>query len=175
MENIIRLTNVFENRKIVIKSEKKDEDQLLAELKKAIAVLTKHKELKSKELSSLESLFVGKWEFVSKSIFMKNGYILILYETWVVNSDRTYLYQSKYKEWLGKEYFDIYDEEGMFEITTEGIGDLFVTAYINKENRKTSYRIDKMKFDEISKKKASRTIYMDGAKAPFIIKGKKVK
>lgn len=177
LDQILSLKEIFENRKLTSNYSdlaKKDKELKLI-LANSTSVISKHKELKQKALTPLESLFVGKWEFESKSIFMKNGNILIMYETWIVNPDRTYVYQSKYKEWLGKEYFGIYDEEGMYEITIEGIGDLYLTAYINKENRKTSYRIDKMKFDEISKKKASRTIYMDGAKAPFVIKGKKVK
>lgn len=125
-------------------------------------------QIKNAPLSSAESNFVGKWTFESKNIYSKNGDILIFEETFLVNSDRTYSYESKFRKWLDKNYFGEYKEKGSWELK-----DNIFIAYINEENGKPSDRIDKLQFDNIGDKKASRTLLFTGVE-PVKIIGKKV-
>jgi uncharacterized protein (TIGR02145 family) len=134
----------------------------------------KIKELGSKPLSEIEKSFTGKWKFESKSIYMNNGEIYTMEEVWTVNSDRTYSYESRFQKFLEKSYLNEYKEKGVFEIEQDSYGDMYVVAYITEEQGKSSSRIDKMKFDEIDAKKASRTIKFNDAKYPVKLKGKKM-
>ncbi len=130
-------------------------------------------ELKKKALTQNESLFTGKWHFESNEISLDNGITVKMEEDWVVNNDRTYSYSSKFKRVKEDTYFGDYLEKGVFEIISESDG-VYVIAHITEEKGKPSKRIDKMKFDKISEKKASRTLKMNGAKSPLKLKGEKI-
>lgn len=134
----------------------------------------KIKELASKPLTEVEKLFIGKWKFESKSIYMNNGEIYTMEEVWLVNADRTYSYESRFQKFLEKSYLNEYKEKGVFEIEQDSFGDMYVVAYILEEQGKSSSRVDKMKFDKIDAKKASRTIKFNDAKYPVKLNGKKI-
>jgi hypothetical protein len=129
--------------------------------------------LKKKALSELEGLFIGRWSFESKNINLKNGNIIKMEEEWIVNSDRTYNYSSKFKNMIDKTYFGDYTEKGVFEISAEN-NLITLVAHIMEEKGKPSIRIDNMKFDDINEKKASRTLIFTEAKAPAKLNGKKL-
>ena len=148
-------------------------DNIIKKCENGINVLNKYKELKSKPLTPIENIFLGKWEFESDYVFLNNGVTIIMEENWVVNSDRTYNYEAKYRKSNENNYFKIYNEKGMFEITNDANDNLFVNAYINNEDSVTVYRIDKMKFEEITDKKAKRIVNDPSAKYPIKLKGKK--
>ena len=94
-------------------------------------------------------------------------------EDWVVNNDRTYVYSSKFKRVKEGTYFLDYLEKGVFEIQSDNDG-IYVIAHITEEKGKASKRIDKMKFEKLSDKKASRTLNVNGAKSPLKLKGEKL-
>ena len=130
-------------------------------------------ELKKKALTQTESLFTGKWHFESNDVSLENGVIVKMEEDWVVNNDRTYVYSSKFKRVKEGTYFLDYLEKGIFEIQSENDG-VYVIAHITEEKGKASKRIDKMKFEKLSDKKASRTLNVNGAKSPLKLKGEKL-
>lgn len=124
--------------------------------------------VKSKQFTETEHNFTGTWEFKSEKIYT-NDAIIIFYEDFKLNSDRSYTYKSYFKKWLESPVYKEYNEKGIWEIK-----DNTFYAYINEENGKPSKRIDPLKFDEISKKKASRTVQLFIDTPPVKVNGKKV-
>ena len=132
-------------------------------------------ELKKKPLTEIEIGFTGKWLFQSKSIYLKNGEIYKLEEVWNVNSDRTYTYESRFKKFAENTYLGEYLEKGVFEIKKDNFGSISVVVHISEEDGKPSTRIDELKFDTLTDKKASRTLNFNEAKYPAKTVGKKQK
>lgn len=125
-------------------------------------------DVKSKPYTETERDFAGNWEFKSEKIYTKDE-ILIFFEEFKVNTDRTYTYKSYFKKWLENPVYKEYTEKGNWEIK-----DNTFYAYINEENGQPSKRIDPLKFDEISKKKASRTVQLFIDTPSVKVNGKKV-
>jgi uncharacterized protein (TIGR02145 family) len=183
VDNLLSSQNTIEAKKLVefyeqkaLSINKDSEKTQIAKWQEEIKI-NRHKikinELKGKPLSDIEKLFIGKWKFKSNSIYFKDGEIYNMEEIWIVNQDRTYHYESRFQKFLEKSYLNEYIEDGVFEIEQNSFGDLIVVAYILVEQGKSSSRIDKMKFDQITAKKASRTITFEDAKYPAKLKGKK--
>lgn len=126
-------------------------------------------EVKAKAFTKPETDFVGNWEFKSNKIYTQANEILIFEELLTVNRDRTYVYKSNFRKWLEKSIYQEYNEKGIWEIKD----DTFY-AYISEENGKPSKRIDNLKFDSLSGKKASRTLIISQDISPVKMNGKKV-
>jgi len=124
--------------------------------------------VKSKPYTETERNFAGSWEFKSEKIYAADG-IFIFFEEFKVQLDRTYIYKSYFKKWLETQIYKEYNEKGIWEIK-----DNTFYAYINEEDGKPSKRIDPLKFDEISKKKAIRTVEIFTDIPPVKLTGKKV-
>lgn len=127
--------------------------------------------VKNKPLSSVETNFIGYWELKSEKIFSNTNTneIFVFEEFFDVKSDRSYTYRAYFRKWLEKSNIMEYNEKGLWEIK-----DNTFCAYINEEDGKPSTRIDKLKFDAISDKKASRTVKLLTDVPPIKISGKKV-
>lgn len=125
--------------------------------------------VKAKPFTETERDFIGNWEFKSSKIFTNANEILIFEEFYTVNSDRTYIYKSYFRKWLEKPIYTEYSEKGIWEIK-----DNTFYAYINEEDGKPSKRIDPLKFDNISEKKANRTLKLFNDLPPIKLSGKKV-
>jgi len=122
--------------------------------------------VKSKPFTEIEQNFAGSWEFKSGKIYT-NDAIIIFFEEFNVQPDRTYTYKAYFKKWLEPQIYREYNEKGIWEIK-----DNTFYEYINEENGKPSKRLDKLVFDKISAKKASRTINENGMSV--VVRGKKV-
>jgi hypothetical protein len=160
-----------EQRLLIEKKKKEEEEQKIQNEFKIYK--EKLNKLQSKPLSKIEKFFVGNWKFKSNDIFLNNGEITKMEEVWLVNPDRTYKYESRYKKFMEDQYYGNYHETGIFEIEEDSFGNIYVVANIIEENNKPSSRIDKMKFEEITEKKAKRIIVDKSAKYPFKLIGKK--
>ncbi|MBP6756980.1 MAG: hypothetical protein KA210_12625 [Bacteroidia bacterium] len=158
-----------------IEDKRKKEAEELAAQNEIRLYKEKLSKIQLKPLSENEKLFIGNWKFVSDYIFLKNGEVLIMEESWSVKSDRTYKYESRFKKYLENKYFNNYLEIGVFEIEEDTYGNIYVVANIIEEDNQPSKRIDKMKFDKLKENKAVRVIQdIADVKYPFKLRGKKM-
>jgi uncharacterized protein (TIGR02145 family) len=147
----------------------------------------REEELKKRPLNDIEKSFIGIWEFKSNKI--SNSEISEqIEESWIINSDRTYLYEAtrfqknKALQFSGKilevnpsdtKIIESYKEKGVFEIQKNDKNEIILTAYINEENGILSTGVDNIPFKYLDSQKATRIFLETGYPKEWVLQGVK--
>jgi hypothetical protein len=176
-KNAIDLINFYDKKKHLYLNVESERKLIIIWMDKINSIEQNDKitAVTSQPLKEFEHLFIGSWIFESKTFYRDYAATgEILEEVWTINSDRTYTYEGRMRYSNQKNYHTVYNEKGVFTIEQGSSGEYFFNAYITEEDGKQTWRVEKVKFDQLNTKGAIRTISFKDVKNPITLKGKKL-